>query len=59
MSSASSALLRPAAPGPQQLDQSRFLSANRRRLSAPGMRTFLAIADLWALDESQRLLMLG
>ena len=59
MSQASIALLRPVAPGPEQLNQSRFLPTNRRRLSAPGMRTFLAIADLWGLDESQRLLILG
>ena len=44
---------------PQRLDQSRFAPANRRRLSAPGLRTFLAIADLWGLTEEQRLLILG
>lgn len=47
------------AQGPARLDRSRFLPGNRKRLSAPGMRTFLAIADLWRLDESQRLLILG
>ncbi|WP_207539658.1 DUF433 domain-containing protein [Sabulicella rubraurantiaca] len=31
----------------------------RRRLSPPGLRTFLAIADLWRLDEVQRLRVLG
>lgn len=31
----------------------------RRRLSGPGLRTFLAIADLWRLDEAQRLRVLG
>ena len=31
----------------------------RRRLSAPGMRTFLAIADLWRLTEEERRLVLG
>jgi hypothetical protein len=41
------------------LDQSRFSPQNRRRLSAPGVRAFLAIADLWGLDEEQRLLILG
>jgi hypothetical protein len=45
--------------GPQRLDNSRFLPANRRRLSAPALRTFLAIADLWGLTEEQRLLILG
>src|SRR4030081_2430434 len=48
-----------AAKGPQRLDKSRFAPANRRRLSAPALRTFLAIADLWGLTEEQRLLVLG
>src|SRR5258708_3900680 len=48
-----------AAKEPQRLDNSRFAPANRRRLSAPALRTFLAIADLWALTEEQRLLILG
>ena len=53
--------LRPAETrkGPQRLDNSRFAPANRRRLSAPALRTFLAIADLWGLTEQQRLLVLG
>ncbi|ODU77359.1 MbcA/ParS/Xre antitoxin family protein [Novosphingobium sp. SCN 63-17] len=37
----------------------RFAPSNRRRLSAPGMRTFLAIADLWGLHDMQRRLVLG
>lgn len=45
--------------GPQRLDTSRFAPANRRRLSPPALRTFLAIADLWGLTEEQRLLVLG
>lgn len=45
--------------GPPWLSRDRFSPANRRRLSAPGLRTFLAIADLWGLDEEQRLLVLG
>lgn len=45
-------------PG-QILDVNRFSSANRKRLSAPALRTFLAIADLWGLSEEQRLLVLG
>lgn len=45
--------------GPQLLDAGRFAPENRRRLSAPGLRTFLAIADLWGLDETQRRLVLG
>lgn len=47
------------ATGPVILDASRFASANRRRLSGPGLRTFLAIADLWRLTEGERLLILG
>lgn len=42
-----------------RLDNSRFAPANRRRLSAPALRTFLAIADLWGLTEEQRLLIFG
>ncbi len=45
--------------GPVRLDPSRFAPANRRRLSAPGLRTFLTIADLWGLTEEQRRLVLG
>ena len=48
-----------AEKGRQRLDNSRFAPANRRRLSAPALRTFLAIADLWGLTEEQRLLILG
>src|SRR3954468_8299811 len=43
----------------QRRDATRFSAANRRRLSAPALRTFLAIADLWGLTEQQRLLVLG
>ena len=58
--SGKAALVGPAiAPGPVFLDASRFDAANRRRLSAAGLRTFLAIADLWRLEEAQRLLILG
>lgn len=44
---------------PFVLDAGRFEPAARRRLSAPGMRTFLAIADLWRLSEEERRLVLG
>ncbi len=37
----------------------RFAIANRRRLSGPGLRAFVAIADLWGLTEEQRRLILG
>lgn len=46
-------------PGPDRLEPSRFAAANRRRLSAPALRTFLAIADLWKLTEEERRLVLG
>lgn len=36
-----------------------FEPAYRRHLSAPGMRAFLAIADLWRLTEEERRLVLG
>lgn len=36
-----------------------FSSADRRRLSAPALRTFLAIADLWKLSNQQRRKVLG
>lgn len=42
-----------------RLDPARFSVTNRRRLSAPGLRTFVAIADLWGLNEEQRRLVLG
>jgi hypothetical protein len=45
--------------GSPRLDPSRFSSENRRRLSAPGLRTFLAVADLWSLTEEERRLVLG
>src|SRR4030088_761907 len=48
-----------AAKEPQRLDISCFAPANRRRLSAPALRAFIAIADLWGLTEEQRLLILG
>jgi len=44
---------------PPRLDLSRFAPANRRRLSAPALRTFVALADLWGLNEEQRRLILG
>lgn len=47
------------APGPDRVEGSRFAPENRRRLSAPALRTFLAIADLWGLAEEQRRLILG
>jgi hypothetical protein len=47
------------APGPARLDTGRFSPSNRRRLSAPGLRGFLAIADLWGLNETERRLILG
>lgn len=43
----------------QVLGIERFEPANRRRLSAPALRSFAAIADLWGLNEEQRRLVLG
>jgi uncharacterized protein (DUF2384 family) len=45
--------------GPEHLDVARFAPANRRRLGGPGLRSFLAISDLWGLTEEQRRLTLG
>lgn len=50
---------RKAASTPPRLDLARFAPANRRRLSAPALRTFVAIADLWGMTEEQRRLILG
>lgn len=44
---------------PPGLGVDRFAPENRRRLSAPGLRAFIAIADLWGLNEEQRRLALG
>lgn len=41
------------------LDATRFAPAQRRTLSSPGLRAFVAIADQWGLTEAQRLLALG
>lgn len=37
----------------------RFSSADRRRLSGPGLRSFVAIADRWGLGEAERMRILG
>jgi hypothetical protein len=37
----------------------RFSPAHRANISGPGMRTFLAIANLWALHEEERRMILG
>ena len=47
------------AEGPAQVDPALADAAERRRLSGPAMRTFLAIADRWRLSEEQRLRLLG
>ena len=46
-------------PGPLIPEADRFAGGNRRRLSGPGMRTFLAVADVWGLSEADRLRVLG
>ncbi|MBC7434234.1 MAG: hypothetical protein H7345_19450 [Rubritepida sp.] len=48
----------PATPS-DILDISRFAGPNRRPLSGPGLRIFLVNADLWAMPEAERLLVLG
>lgn len=47
------------AHGPALVDRERFSPEHRQQLSGPGLRTFLAIADLWGLNEEQRRLILG
>jgi Protein of unknown function (DUF2384). len=47
------------APFATEVGPARFDPANRRRLSAPALRSFVAIADLWGLSEEQRRLVLG
>ncbi len=44
---------------PPYLDRTRFATANRRALSGPGLRAFVAIADQWGLTEADRMLVLG
>ena len=44
---------------PPVLDPDRFSSASRRRLSGPGLRTFVRIADLWRLSDEERRAVLG
>ena len=46
-------------PGPAQLSPARFDSQHRERLGAPGLRSFVAIAERWGLSEVQRLSVLG
>lgn len=50
---------RAAARETGQLDPGRADAAARRRLSGPGLRSFLQIADAWGLSEAQRLRLLG
>src|SRR5690606_29736530 len=45
--------------GPAILDERMFARDNRRRLSGPGLRTFLNIADPGGLSEAERLRVLG
>jgi hypothetical protein len=42
-----------------RLDRARFTPANRRALSGPGLRAFVAIADRWGLAEADRIMILG
>jgi hypothetical protein len=45
--------------GPRILDPDRFRAETRRKLSGPGLRTFLNIAGSWQLSEAERLRILG
>ena len=53
------AAFEPGNVGSEIIDLGRFAAPNRRRLSGPALRTFLAIADRWSLTEEQRRLVLG
>ncbi|WP_395395632.1 MbcA/ParS/Xre antitoxin family protein [Novosphingobium sp. BL-8A] len=46
-------------PSPKERNRDRYSRTNRRRLSAPGIRTFGAIADRWGLPDEQRRVLLG
>ena len=41
------------------LDPTQFEAENHRRLSGPGFRAFLTIADRWGLTERERLMVVG
>ncbi len=45
--------------GPPVVAVERMGPGGRKRLSAPGLRTFLSIADHWGLSEAERLRVLG
>ena len=49
----------PAASAPAGESWRHFSAADRKRLGGPGLRTFVAIADLWGLGEAERMRMLG
>lgn len=44
---------------PPRVNPLTYSARNRRRLSGPGLRVFLSIADLWTLTERERRLILG
>jgi hypothetical protein len=44
---------------PFSIDPASFGSGSRRRLSGPGLRAFLNIAEHWGLGEGERLRVLG
>ncbi|MBZ9936087.1 MbcA/ParS/Xre antitoxin family protein [Mesorhizobium sp. BR1-1-16] len=49
----------PAAAAPAGESWRHFSAADRKRLGGPGLRSFVAIADLWGLTEAERMRMLG
>ncbi len=50
---------RPVDSAPQMVAPQDMGPSHRKRLSGPGLRSFLAIADLWGLSEKDRLAVLG
>ncbi len=49
----------PTEIGPAILDETRFAPEHRRRLSRPGLQTFINLAEQWQLSEGERLRILG
>lgn len=49
----------PVEQAPAAVEIGRLDSAERRRVSGPGLRTLLNIADSWGLSEADRLKVLG
>ncbi len=50
---------KPSLPDPGPSAGQLFAASDRKRLGGPGLRAFIAIADLWGLGEAERMRMLG